>query len=155
MRARMFQRVVESVAFAVGCSGKGSAVERLRCRDVFASLRDRAFVTVHQVQLRFCWEHSVSASSVHDALLVRKRRCLYRSTQRGLRELDLLLGEWTRRELDQLSEQQVNELEQILNYESLQLYCYITGQMTPPTELERLPLFQRLVQETKARSASA
>jgi len=95
------------------------------------------------------WLRGVSTATDANALETRKRRCLYRANQRGLRELDILLGEWTQRHLATFTEQDVSELEQVLDHESPLLYLYITEQRQPPAELARLALFQRLVRETR------
>jgi succinate dehydrogenase flavin-adding protein (antitoxin of CptAB toxin-antitoxin module) len=122
-------------------------------RSACASGRDYVFGGVRN-QTGSCSKQIVSTVPDKDALAMRKHRCMYRATQRGLRELDVLLGEWTRRKVGQLSERQVAELEQILACESPQLFQYITGQLEPPTDLGKLPLFQQLLRDTRHCSKS-
>ena len=66
--------------------------------------------------------------------LHRKRRILYRSNKRGCKETDLLLGQFVDSHLDQMTEQEVDEFEHLLDANDADLYSWITGRGSIPEE---------------------
>lgn len=73
----------------------------------------------------------------------RRRRILYRARHRGIREMDLVLGQFADQEIATLSESQLDELETIMNEEDNDLVKWITGEKPIP-EHYRTPLFERI-----------
>lgn len=71
-----------------------------------------------------------------DKDLIRRKRLLYRSKQRGWLEVDLLLGSWAAEHVMTLSEAQLDEYELLLNQETIDIFNIVNGAMAPPPELE-------------------
>ncbi|RKE84756.1 succinate dehydrogenase assembly factor 2 [Rhizobium sp. AG855] len=73
----------------------------------------------------------------------RRRRILFRAWHRGIREMDLMLGQFCEAEIGQLTDEQLDELEHIMAEEDNDLVRYITGAETVPPHLQT-PLFERI-----------
>lgn len=73
----------------------------------------------------------------------RRRRILFRAWHRGIREMDLMLGQFCEAEIANLSDAQLDELEHIMVEEDNDLVKYITGAEAVPTHLQT-PLFERI-----------
>lgn len=73
----------------------------------------------------------------------RRRRILYRSWHRGIREMDLILGQFCDASIGELSEADLDELERIMAHEDNDLIKWITGEKPVPDDL-RSPLFERI-----------
>ena len=53
-----------------------------------------------------------------------KKKIIYRSTYRGTKEMDKLLGAFTKRYIDKLSLNDLSDLEELLNVDDTNLYNY-------------------------------
>ncbi|WP_331374278.1 FAD assembly factor SdhE [Sinorhizobium chiapasense] len=73
----------------------------------------------------------------------RRRRILFRSWHRGIREMDLILGQFAETELASLSDAELDELETIMREEDNDLVRWITGEQPLP-ERYATPLFSRV-----------
>ncbi|THV25165.1 succinate dehydrogenase assembly factor 2 [Peteryoungia ipomoeae] len=73
----------------------------------------------------------------------RRRRILFRCWHRGIREMDLMLGQFCEAEIADLSEADLDELERIMAEEDNDLVRYITGAEPVPAHLQT-PLFERI-----------
>eukprot|EP00455_Lapot_gusevi_P008353 TRINITY_DN1362_c0_g1_i2.p1 TRINITY_DN1362_c0_g1~~TRINITY_DN1362_c0_g1_i2.p1 ORF type:complete len:157 (-),score=44.96 TRINITY_DN1362_c0_g1_i2:139-549(-) len=73
---------------------------------------------------------------------VRFKRMLWRAKQRGMLELDILLGKWAERHMHKLTEAQLQEFDQILDLETPELLKYIDGRLEIPEELQTPLLLQ-------------
>ncbi|MFQ6162154.1 MULTISPECIES: succinate dehydrogenase assembly factor 2 [Sinorhizobium] len=62
----------------------------------------------------------------------RRRRILFRAWHRGIREMDLILGQFSEAELATLSEAELDELEAIMGEEDNDLVRWITGEKPLP-----------------------
>ncbi len=71
-----------------------------------------------------------------ESLEIRRKRLKYRSQHRGTKELDLLLGRFAAARLDALDAGQVDRFEALLEAPSPLVYAWVTGQDTPPPELD-------------------
>ena len=69
-----------------------------------------------------------------EALDPRRKRLLYLSWRRGMRETDLLLGRFADRHLGALSEDQLARFEKLLETEDGLLLDWITRRSAPPSE---------------------
>eukprot|EP01084_Bolivina_argentea_P126044 223244_1 len=67
---------------------------------------------------------------------VRRKRLIYRSKQRGLLEVDLLLGKWAADNVPLLSQDEVNEYETLLNCETIDVLNYVTGKDDAPDDVK-------------------
>ncbi len=73
----------------------------------------------------------------------RRRRILFRCWHRGIREMDLMLGQFCEAEIEGLTEAELDELEVIMAEEDNDLVRYITGAEPVPARLQT-PLFERI-----------
>lgn len=65
----------------------------------------------------------------HDKDIVRRKRMIYRSKQRGWLEADILLGSWAVLHVPSLSIEELDEYEIILNEETIDVFNYVTGKL--------------------------
>lgn len=73
----------------------------------------------------------------------RRRRILFRSRRRGIRELDIALGNFAEMHLPAFSEEDLTEFERWLDIPDPDLFSWVTGEVTPPEDLDT-PMFRRL-----------
>ncbi len=59
-----------------------------------------------------------------------KKKIIYRSTYRGTKEMDKLLGAFTNRYINELSEDDLVNLEKLLDIDDNNLYNYFNGLKT-------------------------
>jgi antitoxin CptB len=78
-----------------------------------------------------------------DGLDVRRRRLLFRSWHRGIREMDLIMGRFADRHIGDLTVPELDEFEQLIELPDQQLYAWISGGEPVPAEVDR-PLFRRM-----------
>ncbi|WP_337266739.1 succinate dehydrogenase assembly factor 2 [Oryzifoliimicrobium ureilyticus] len=83
----------------------------------------------------------VSLSSA--GLDARRRRILFRCWHRGLREMDLVFGQFAERELATLTDAELDQLELIMSEEDNDLLRWVMGTWPVPERL-RVPMFERL-----------
>ena len=73
----------------------------------------------------------------------RRRRILFRCWHRGIREMDLVFGQFAESELATLSEAELDELETIMAEEDNDLVRWIMGTWPVPERFQT-PMFARL-----------
>lgn len=73
-----------------------------------------------------------------DARDARIKRLLMRSMRRGIKEMDLILGAYSRERLATLSEDELTVYEALLDENDHDIYGWITGQMTAPAPFRDL-----------------
>jgi antitoxin CptB len=73
----------------------------------------------------------------------RRRRILFRAWRRGLREMDLALGQFADAHLNELSEEEIGEFERWLDLPDPDILSWVLGEAPTPVEFET-PLFARL-----------
>lgn len=73
----------------------------------------------------------------------RRRRILFRCWHRGIREMDLVLGQFAEDEIGSLSEAELDALEMIMAEEDNDLVKWVTGAEPVPARLT-MPLFERI-----------
>ena len=56
-----------------------------------------------------------------------KKKIIYRSNYRGTKEMDKLLGAFTKKYIDKLSLNDLSDLEELLNIDDTNLYNYYNG----------------------------
>lgn len=69
---------------------------------------------------------------------------IYRSKQRGWLEADLLLGSWAVENVPGLTDEELDQYEEILKVETIDIYNYVSMKDVPPDHLKDLPLMKRL-----------
>jgi antitoxin CptB len=73
----------------------------------------------------------------------RRRKLLFRSWHRGIREMDLVLGRFADVHLTALSETELDEYETWLDLPDQQIFAWVNGAEAMPHEIDT-PLFRRL-----------
>ena len=73
----------------------------------------------------------------------RRRRILFRAWRRGVREMDLVMGQFADANLPSLSEAELDEFERLLDAPDPELLAWITGEAPTPAAFDT-PLFARL-----------
>jgi antitoxin CptB len=68
---------------------------------------------------------------------------LFRAWHRGIREMDLILGQFADTELRDLSEAELDAFERILGEDDNELFKWICGEQALPERLDT-PLFARI-----------
>ncbi len=86
-------------------------------------------------------EKTLSPSELDE---VRRKRMIYRSKQRGWLEADILLGSWAKENVPKLSSAELDELEIILEEETIDIFNYMSGKDALPPHLEGLKVMQQL-----------
>ncbi|MCO5733742.1 succinate dehydrogenase assembly factor 2 [Rhizobium sp. SSA_523] len=73
----------------------------------------------------------------------RRRRILYRCWHRGIREMDLVFGQFAEEQIAKLDDAELDELEKIMGEEDQDLNRWITGADPLPERLDT-PMFARI-----------
>ncbi|ATO57374.1 succinate dehydrogenase assembly factor 2 [Bartonella sp. 1-1C] len=66
----------------------------------------------------------------------RRRRLIFRAWHRGIREIDLILGQYVDAHIAKMSDQTVSELEYIMSFEDRDLLGWITREVSIPAEVD-------------------
>jgi antitoxin CptB len=88
--------------------------------------------------------HMSGSTLSSSALDERRRRILFRAWRRGVREVDLVMGQFADMYLPAMSEAEVDEFERLLDVPDPEILAWITGGEAIPTPYDT-PLFARLV----------
>ena len=78
-----------------------------------------------------------------DGLDVRRRKLLFRSWHRGLREMDLIMGRFADRTIAELADDELSEFERLMELPDRDVLAWITGEEMVPASYDG-PLFRRL-----------
>ncbi|MCT4657124.1 MAG: succinate dehydrogenase assembly factor 2 [Cohaesibacter sp.] len=78
-----------------------------------------------------------------DGLDVRRKKILMRAWHRGIKEMDLMFGRFVDRELENLSDQELSELEMIMDQHDRDLIQWFTDEVPVPQEFD-CPIFHRI-----------
>jgi antitoxin CptB len=73
----------------------------------------------------------------------RRRRLLYRLWHRGTREMDLIMGRFADAAIGELTETEIDELEQLAEVPDPELYAWLTGGRPVPANFD-IAIFRRL-----------
>lgn len=71
-----------------------------------------------------------------DGLDLRRRKLLFRSWHRGMREMDLVMGKFADAEIARLSEAELDEYERLIELPDGELLLWITGEQEIPTDYD-------------------
>ena len=80
-----------------------------------------------------------------DRDIVRRKRMIYRSKQRGWLEADLLMGSWAVKNVPSLTEQELDEYELLLKEETIDIFNYISGKDVLPDHLKHLSVMKKVM----------
>ena len=78
-----------------------------------------------------------------DGLDPRRRRLLFRSWHRGIREMDLILGRFADAFIADFSDAELEEYERLMEMPDPDLYAWVTGEQPVPPDYDT-GLFRRL-----------
>ncbi len=76
----------------------------------------------------------------------RRKILLYRSRQRGLLELDVIMGSFADKNLNGFTTEQLDDYEAIVSLENPDLLLWLNGQKLPEPELLHNPVFRRMLE---------
>lgn len=79
-----------------------------------------------------------------DGLDERRRRILFRAWHRGMREMDLILGNFANAEIETLTDAELSAFEDLLEPEDQKVFSWVSGTEPTPPEFDT-PLFARIV----------
>ena len=68
----------------------------------------------------------------------RKKRLKIRSQRRGIRELDILLGNFYESSIETLNEKETNNFESLLDVDDHAVFLWVSGRHKPPTEFKEI-----------------
>lgn len=71
-----------------------------------------------------------------EGLDLRRRRLLFRSWHRGIREADLLMGRFADSCIEELSEAELDQYESLLEVPDHDLYVWVTGEAEIPSDYD-------------------
>ena len=74
---------------------------------------------------------------------VRRRRALFRSWHRGMREMDLVFGRFADAEISELSESEMDDLELLLDCIDRDVFMWLTDEIAVPSEFDT-PVYRRI-----------
>jgi antitoxin CptB len=69
-----------------------------------------------------------------EGLDARRRRLLFRSWHRGMREMDLIMGRFADAHIGRLSDAELGDFERLLEVPDQQMFGWITGAVPAPSE---------------------
>lgn len=84
-------------------------------------------------------------SRTSDGLDARRRKLLFRSWHRGIREMDLLLGAFADAEIAGLTEAELDQYEELLEIQDADLLTWVTGTGRVPAAFDT-PLLARIAE---------
>lgn len=74
---------------------------------------------------------------------VRRRKALFRSWHRGIREMDLVLGRFADAEIDRLTDVELHDYEQLMEAPDRDLFQWLTGETATPANFDT-SVFRRI-----------
>ncbi|KAI8908373.1 Flavinator of succinate dehydrogenase-domain-containing protein [Gorgonomyces haynaldii] len=77
------------------------------------------------------------------------RRLLYTSRKRGILESDLILATWAKKNLDNLTDQQLEEYDMFLQENDWDIFYWTTGAKNVPERISKLSFFADLFEHAK------
>jgi antitoxin CptB len=90
------------------------------------------------------WSDAMTGIEVSSAGLdERRRRLLFRSWHRGIREMDLVLGRFAEAQIGALTDAEIDEYESWLEVPDQQIFAWVNGSQAVPAAIDTA-LFRRL-----------
>ena len=71
-----------------------------------------------------------------DALTIRRKRLLYLASYRGFKEADLLLGGFAKAHLSEMTENELDQFENLANQNDRELYAWATSAAPAPQDVQ-------------------
>jgi len=82
----------------------------------------------------------------------RRRRLLFRAWHRGIREMDLILGQFADTHIDAFDDEELDMLEALLSVDDRDLLQWVTGETATPAAQDT-PLFRRICAHARNHTA--
>ena len=76
--------------------------------------------------------------------IVRRKRMIYRSKQRGWLEVDILLGKWATEHVPTLTASELDEYDAVLKEETINVYNYLSGKDPLPIHLQNNSVVKKI-----------
>lgn len=93
----------------------------------------------------FILETHMSGTNISSVNLdPRRRRALFHSWHRGMREMDLLMGRFADAELAKLSDADLDDYEILIQLDDRDIFGWLTGKMDIPSAYDT-PVFRKLL----------
>ncbi|MEA2993615.1 MAG: antitoxin CptB [Alphaproteobacteria bacterium] len=73
----------------------------------------------------------------------RRRKLLFQSWHRGIREMDLIMGRFANDEIEGLTGQELDDFERLTELPDQELLAWVTGEQATPTEYDTV-VFRRM-----------
>jgi antitoxin CptB len=73
----------------------------------------------------------------------RRRKVLFRSWHRGMREMDLIMGQFADAQIDQLTDAELDVYEHLIEAPDRDILMWLTGEAPTPTNYDT-PVFRRI-----------
>jgi antitoxin CptB len=83
-----------------------------------------------------------------DGLSERRRKLLFRSWHRGIREMDLIMGGFADASIAAMTDADLDELERLLDVPDQEIYSWITGDQAVPSQYDST-FFRRVLAFSK------
>ena len=83
-----------------------------------------------------------------DGLSERRRKLLFRSWHRGIREMDLIMGGFADASIAAMADADLDELERLLDVPDQEIYSWITGDQAVPAQYDNA-FFRRVLAFSK------
>lgn len=81
--------------------------------------------------------------SENETIENKRKRLIFRSDHRGTKEMDLLLGSFAKKHVPSMSEEELEQFDEILKENDPNLYNWITGKEPEPENVQS-PLFDKI-----------
>ncbi len=87
-----------------------------------------------------------------ETIEIKRKRLLFRSTHRGTKEMDILLGGFFKSNMSYLNDDQLNDFEGLIEIPDDDLYNWAMGRMEIPKELDT-QLLRDFIKSVQSRGA--
>ena len=81
--------------------------------------------------------------SENETIENKRKRLIFRSEHRGMKEMDLIMGTFARKNVPDFSEEELEQYDELLKENDPNLYNWITGKEDPPANVAS-DLFEKL-----------
>lgn len=74
---------------------------------------------------------------------IRRRKALFRSWHRGIREMDLVLGQFADAKIGAMSDEELDDYEQLMEAQDRDIFAWLTGEAETPENFDT-PVFRQI-----------
>lgn len=74
----------------------------------------------------------------------RRRKILFRCWHRGTKEMDLVLGRFADSNIDELCDEELDQLEELMEYPDRDLFSWISGEILPPDKVQSI-IYEKII----------